>query len=40
MFCDVAPALPTVVAIVPIVVVFLIMQRWIVEGVKLSGVKG
>jgi multiple sugar transport system permease protein len=32
--------LGSVVAIVPIVVVFLIMQRWIVEGVKLSGVKG
>lgn len=28
------------VAILPVVVVFLIMQRWIVEGVKLSGVKG
>jgi len=30
----------SVVAIAPLVVVFLVMQRWIVEGVKLSGVKG
>jgi multiple sugar transport system permease protein len=28
------------VAIVPVVVIFLVLQRFIVEGVKLSGVKG
>jgi len=28
------------VAILPVVVVFLVLQRFIVEGVKLSGVKG
>lgn len=32
--------LGSLVAIAPLVLVFLLMQRWIVEGVKLSGTKG
>jgi multiple sugar transport system permease protein len=32
--------LGSVVAVLPVLAVFLVMQRWIVEGVKFSGVKG
>ena len=32
--------LGALVAIAPLVLIFVLMQRWIVEGVKLSGTKG